>query len=94
MRRYATAVVTVGLALVAAACGSSGARGSSVATAGATTAGTPVTLRLGYFPNVTHAPAIVGLEQGLFAKDLGATVTLKPAIFNAGPEAVEALNAD
>ena len=24
----------------------------------------PTTLRLGYFPNVTHAPAIVGVEQG------------------------------
>ena len=29
----------------------------------------PVTLRLGYFPNVTHAPAIVGVENGMFAKD-------------------------
>ena len=105
MRRYATAVVTVGLALVAAACGSSGggSAATTAAVAGATAAGAtgtattasgPVTLRLGYFPNVTHAPTIVGLEQGLFAKDLGATVTLKPAIFNAGPEAVEALNAD
>jgi NitT/TauT family transport system substrate-binding protein len=54
----------------------------------------PVTLRLGYFPNVTHAPAIVGIEQGLFAKELGSNVTLKTALFNAGPEAVEALNAD
>ena len=28
-----------------------------------------VTLRLGYFPNVTHAPALVGVEEGIFAKD-------------------------
>ena len=91
MRRYATAVVTAGLALVAVACGSSATSVGSGATA---TPSGPVTLRLGYFPNVTHAPAIVGFEQGLFARDLGAKVTLKPAIFNAGPEAVEALNAD
>ena len=35
----------------------------------------PVTLRLGYFPNVTHAPAIVGVEGGIFAKKLGKNVT-------------------
>ena len=28
----------------------------------------PVVLRLGYFPNVTHAPALVGVEKGIFAK--------------------------
>nr|WP_202885619.1 ABC transporter substrate-binding protein [Kribbella sandramycini] len=47
-------------------------------------------LRLGYFPNVTHAAALVGLDQGLFTKDLGAT-KLVPTKFNAGPEAVGAL---
>ena len=31
----------------------------------------PVTLRLGYFPNVTHAPAIVGVEEKIFEKALG-----------------------
>jgi NitT/TauT family transport system substrate-binding protein len=48
-------------------------------------------VRLGYFANVTHAPAIAGLEQGLFAEALGPGVTLEPHSFNAGPEAVEAL---
>lgn len=48
-------------------------------------------LRIGYFPNMTHAPAIVGLEQGLFAEHLGDGVTLETATFNAGGEAVEAL---
>ena len=33
--------------------------------------GEPVTLRLGYFPNVTHAPAIIGVEDGLFQDALG-----------------------
>lgn len=49
-------------------------------------------LRLGYFPNVTHATALVGLEQGLFAKELEASGrTLAPSSFNAGPAAIEAL---
>jgi NitT/TauT family transport system substrate-binding protein len=48
-------------------------------------------VRLGYFPNVTHATAIVGVERGLFAKELGDSATLKPYTFNAGPAAIEAL---
>lgn len=49
-------------------------------------------LRLGYFANVTHAPALVGLEEGLFADALGAT-KLTTQVFNAGPAAIEALSA-
>src|SRR5439155_14868321 len=64
-----------------AGCGSSKSSASSG----------PVTLRLGYFPNVTHATALVGVANGLFAKDLGSKVTLKTSTFNAGPAAVEAL---
>ena len=37
----------------------------------------PVTLRLGYFPNVTHASAIVGVQGGIFAKKLGTNVDLE-----------------
>ncbi|PKN81186.1 MAG: sulfate ABC transporter substrate-binding protein [Chloroflexi bacterium HGW-Chloroflexi-9] len=59
----------------------------------ATPAG-PVTLRLGYFPNVTHAPALAGVSEGFFAEALGANVTLKTATFNAGPSVIEALFAD
>jgi len=54
---------------------------------------TPV-VRVGYFANVTHAPAIVGLLQGFFAAELGTGVRLEPHTFNAGPEAVEALFSD
>ncbi|HEX6873404.1 MAG TPA: ABC transporter substrate-binding protein [Micromonosporaceae bacterium] len=51
----------------------------------------PVKVRLGYFPNLTHATAIVGVEQGIFAEHLGNTATLEAKTFNAGPEAVTAL---
>jgi NitT/TauT family transport system substrate-binding protein len=50
-----------------------------------------VTLRLGYFPNITHAPALVGVEKGIFAEKLGSNVTLQTSTFNAGPAAVEAI---
>ncbi len=49
-------------------------------------------LRLGYFDNVTHAPALVGLEKGFLKKSLGST-KLSTQIFNAGPATIEALSA-
>lgn len=49
-------------------------------------------LRLGYFANVTHAPALVGVAEGLFQDALG-DVKLQTEVFNAGPAAVEALSA-
>ncbi|KUG51273.1 NLPA lipoprotein [Kocuria rosea subsp. polaris] len=49
-------------------------------------------LRLGYFGNLTHGPALVGVEEGLFARELGGT-ELSPQVFGSGPTAVEAMNA-
>ncbi|WP_262284874.1 ABC transporter substrate-binding protein [Micromonospora sp. MA102] len=63
-----------------AACGDDDAAGGSG----------PVTLRLGYFPNITHAPAVVGVEKGIFKEKLG-DVTLETKTFNAGPAAIEAV---
>jgi NitT/TauT family transport system substrate-binding protein len=50
----------------------------------------PTVLRLGFFPNLTHGPALVGLQRGDFARAL-APLTVDPKPFNAGPEAMEAL---
>jgi len=49
-------------------------------------------LKLGYFGNVTHAPALVGIKKGFLADALGGT-KLSTETFNAGPAAIEALNA-
>lgn len=49
-------------------------------------------LKLGYFGNITHAPALVGVSKGIIAKELGST-RLSTESFNAGPAAIEALNA-
>jgi NitT/TauT family transport system substrate-binding protein len=48
------------------------------------------TIRLGYFPNITHAPALVGVNKGFFQEALGST-KLDAKTFNAGPAAIEAL---
>lgn len=49
-------------------------------------------VKIGYFANVTHATPLVGLQQGLFAKELGGT-RIRTQVFNAGPAEIEALNA-
>src|SRR5215216_2516491 len=57
------------------------------------------TLRIGYFPNLNHAQAVIGLQQdGDFQKVLNANysdtnkgVRIEPYVFNAGPSAIEAL---
>ena len=50
-------------------------------------------MRLGYFPNVTHAAAIIGVEKGFFADELGDT-KLTTQTFNAGPDEMGALLGD
>lgn len=50
-----------------------------------------VTVRVGYFPNITHAPAVIGMADGSFQKGLGKNVKIEPYLFNAGPSAMEAL---
>jgi NitT/TauT family transport system substrate-binding protein len=87
----AATLAVVGLAACGSGSSSGGASAGGSGDSTATSAGKPVTLRLGYFPNLTHAVAIAGLQEGIYAKDLGPNVTLKTATFNAGPEAVQAL---
>jgi NitT/TauT family transport system substrate-binding protein len=51
-------------------------------------------VRLGYFANVTHAPALVGVSEGYFAEELGPDVELAVSTFNAGPDVITALFSD
>ena len=53
--------------------------------------GTPTTIRVGAFPNITHAQAMVGKANGLFDKAMGPQVKVQWTSFNAGPAAIEAL---
>jgi NitT/TauT family transport system substrate-binding protein len=52
---------------------------------------TTVTVRVGAFPNITHAQAMVGKANGAFEKSLGSGVKIEWKTFNAGPAAIEAL---
>lgn len=51
-------------------------------------------LRLGYFPNVTHAQALYGITTGFFQSALQPDVTLEPMAFNAGSTAIASLLAN
>ena len=84
--------VALAAAVVLGACGSDNS--SSGSGPSSASSGEKVTLRLGYFPNITHATALVGVENGIFADKLGPNVTLQTQTFNAGPNAIDALFAE
>src|SRR6478736_1482081 len=88
MRRALVAAGAAGITLLAAACGSSG--GGGTASGGSSSSG-PVTLRLGYLENITHATALVAIKEGFFTKNLGNGVTLKLTPFSTGTEEATAL---
>jgi NitT/TauT family transport system substrate-binding protein len=75
------AALLLPLLLVIAACGQSTPAPASA----------PTTVRLAYFPNLTHAVALVGTAKGSFKAALGPEVTLDVKTFNAGPSMIEAL---
>ncbi|GBD38948.1 Putative aliphatic sulfonates-binding protein [bacterium HR37] len=56
--------------------------------------GSQITIRVGHFPNITHAQGIIGRANRWFEKALGEGVEVNWKIFNAGPSAIEALFAE
>jgi len=96
VKRIIFILISLFALLAMAACSSDDDNGdptpaaTTSATSGATSS-EPVTLRLGYFPNVTHAQPQVGLARGTFADALGPNVSVETTTFNAGPAVIEAL---
>ncbi len=78
--RSRRSLVLLAAALALSACGNSDTPASAP----------PSSVKLGFFPNVTHAPALVGVAEGTFAAALGDT-TVETFSFDAGTEAAEAL---
>jgi NitT/TauT family transport system substrate-binding protein len=84
-RRLSTLLALLGIVASVAACGDDSSSGDGSAEGGATT------VRLGVFPNLTHAPGLIGIEEGLLEDALGEGVDLEVSFFNAGGEAAQAL---
>ncbi|WP_158675666.1 ABC transporter substrate-binding protein [Nocardia stercoris] len=78
--RFAACVAIVAAALSGCSSGSGAAAGNR--------------LRLGYFPNLTHATALLGVANGTFGRALGPGVELRTSQFTSGPPAVTALLSD
>ena len=84
MRRVLAVVAAAGIGLMSAGCAS--------AAGGSNGGGDPtVVLRLGYLQNITHAPALVGIKEGFFTKNLGSHVTVHFESFSTGTEEATAL---
>jgi NitT/TauT family transport system substrate-binding protein len=106
-RGVASTVATGALLVTLAACGSgssSTSSGTPSDTSGGTGTGSGSTpsggnsndagteVKLGYFPNLTHASAIVGIKKGYFANALkGDGATLKTLDFNSGSDTITAM---
>jgi NitT/TauT family transport system substrate-binding protein len=86
MRRVLAGIAAATVAVLAAGCSSSGPSGS-----GTDASTTKVVLRLGFLENITHAPALIGVKEGFFTKNLGSGVTLQLQPFSTGTQEATAL---
>jgi NitT/TauT family transport system substrate-binding protein len=80
-------------ALILAGCGSSGSS-STASSSGSSSSGSgsaPVTVRLGLLANITHAPALVGIQKGFFSKNLGSAGKLTTTVYNSGTQETTAI---
>src|SRR5689334_18147601 len=79
-----TALLIGAVALIHAGCERTEARAT------AQRSRPPAEVRLGYFANVTHAQAVLGVSSGEFERAI-APSKLSTKVFNAGPSLIEAL---
>jgi NitT/TauT family transport system substrate-binding protein len=96
MRRILAGVAAVaGGALLVAGCSSaSSSSPSSTSTSsgtGSASAAAPVTVRLGYLANITHAPALIAVKNGYFAKELGSAGSVTTTVFSSGTQETTAI---
>jgi NitT/TauT family transport system substrate-binding protein len=89
----AGAAVVVGSALLVAGCSSGGSSSSSSASGGtgSAAAAAPVTVRLGYLANITHAPALIAVKNGYFTKELGSAGSVKTTVYTSGTQETTAI---
>ena len=83
LRRIAAVTSTALIVATLASCSSDEGSGGD---------GGSASVKLGYFPNLTHASAIVGIEKDYFEKALDEDgATLETLDFNSGSDTIDAL---
>jgi len=87
----AGAAALVGGTLLVAGCSSGGSSSSAAGGTGSAAASSPVTVRLGYLANITHAPALIAVKNGYFTKELGSAGTVKTSTFSSGTQETTAI---
>ena len=89
----AGAVAVTGGALLIAGCSSSSSSSSSApsssspsspASSARAAAAAPVTVRLGFLANITHAPALIALKNGYFKTALGSAGSVSATVYSSG----------
>jgi NitT/TauT family transport system substrate-binding protein len=92
MRRLlAGAAAAVGSAVLIAGCSSGSSSSSDSASGSGSGSSAPVTVRLGYLANITHAPALIAVKNGYFTKALGSAGTLQTSVFTSGTQETTAI---
>lgn len=87
--RLAPVVLGIVLALTAAACSNKKPAGKDSPGASSPVPTGPVTVRLGYLPQLTQGTAVLGFQDGLFGKVSGATIA--PTTYTTAAAEVSAL---
>ena len=87
----AGAAAVVGGTLLVAGCSSGGSSSSAADGTGSAAASSPVTVRLGYLANITHAPALIAAKNGYFTKELGSAGTVQTSTFTSGTQETTAI---
>jgi NitT/TauT family transport system substrate-binding protein len=89
-RLVAAALLALTAPLALSACG--GDEDASASGGGGGGGGGGETVQLGYFPNITHSTALIGVEQGLFEDALAEVdAEIEYATFNSGTDAFQAV---
>src|SRR5271169_5628740 len=91
MRRLIAAAAAGAGLLLTVGCSSSSSSSAADPGSPASAAAAPVTVRLGFLENITHASALIALKEGFFSSALGSAGTLKPTAFSTGTEETTAL---
>jgi NitT/TauT family transport system substrate-binding protein len=101
--KLAGVVAVTGGALLIAGCSSSSSSSTSApsstsASSSASAPGSasaaaaaPVTVRLGFLANITHAPALIALKDGYFKSALGSAGSVSPTVYSSGTEETTAI---